>query len=1258
MWEKFIRYNVFFVLFFSIIDGYGQILLKDPTWDIRNIQTFALLQWESSQIFDHYTVYFDTIYPPVKIIATDVEQTNFLLENLPWWSNYYWRVEGITDVISIESDVGMFSLPQTIAISTGSDIIKKRNSLIDLIWGNEGFPLNKKPIQVDENINEFRWLYYEGGNISPYCKQINRYTIPMELGFVSYAYHFKPEYPIDEFFIIQQGHNQYLFGDKQRFVVEELLSMGYDVIGLWMPCFGYNFSPILYDTEGELINFGYGSSQSHNSFTLLFESGIMSEGTPLKYFLEPVCVSINYIQEYFRPKHLYMLGLSGGGWTTDVYAAIDERIEMSFPVAGTSPSFLWNVNNGGGDYEQEYPDLNHIANQMERYIMATSGGRKQLLCFNKYDNCCFYGDNHELYRSEIQDYAGSIPKGYFDIFVDNCNVHSISTESFKKIIASINGEKYPQYNDVVRNQKIKLQWPKTGNEYTISIGTNYPPNNIIDNYSLQDTSYLFNPSSEGTYYWVVTSGNATDFPIYKFKVNNQVVLDMPMNGSQTLSSQTISENIKWENDRFNFSNSAVLFDRSFLMVEDALLDLGMNDFSISMWLKFPPQSSYSMIFGKGEYSYPFSGVNILADSPVPGKITFRVNSLNIVSTVGENLNDNTWRHYVFLRKDNELMIYIDGELNSTNSVNRVDVSNHTILTIGANYEAQGAQMFSGCIDELKVFSRCLEDDEIFTLLQNRIVNERPDTIAKFNEMYLSKISFVNYNERTVPFIYKILSPQWLNINSDNGNIIGIPTEVNKNDTIIEIIAYTEKKDSAIYKKNIRFEKTSENENIQFAFQDSPYKSIIDSYTAIRIIRKPDWVDVYNVDNSIIIEGKPDYSNLYYNSIEFEYTDIFGNVFEKKYPIYVFPKIQDLSLQASEGDIYWDMIHLTDDYPKVEILRCPDWICPVFHQGMISLLGFPDSETPHFDTLVVKFIDRNELSWVKEYILKTNHIPRLSEIDLQAREDFVYHATIYYLDEDHLYGDIPVLSVLEKPHWINVSDGGDNIVLNGVPAALDVGISTISIKVTDKLGLSNIRTYHLYVQHTNHDPVFLSKPPINYQMDTLYRYSINFFDIDSELFGDVVSLKIKQIPAWLSFDPIHNQLIGAPITIDDCTDVNVEIQISDGKGGIAEQKYSIRIDDSEAINTIMMYDKIIVSPNPVHDNFTVIYNLFKKSDILFTIFDSKGGQARKINAYNQESGLHVQSVNVSVLTPGMYILQMVIQEHGGNKLQKSTVFIKL
>ena len=56
----------------------------------------------------------------------------------------------------------------------------------------------------------------------------------------------------------------------------------------------------------------------------------------LRFFLEPVVRSINYAVSLGYTR-IVMAGLSGGGWTTTMLAAIDPRITLAMPVAGSIP---------------------------------------------------------------------------------------------------------------------------------------------------------------------------------------------------------------------------------------------------------------------------------------------------------------------------------------------------------------------------------------------------------------------------------------------------------------------------------------------------------------------------------------------------------------------------------------------------------------------------------------------------------------------------------------------------------------------------------------------------------------------------------------------------------------------------------------------------------------------------------------------------------------------------------------------------------
>jgi len=83
-----------------------------------------------------------------------------------------------------------------------------------------------------------------------------------------------------------------------------------------------------------------------------------------------------------------MTGLSGGGWQTIVFSALDPRITLSVPVAGyTSIRARIELNNSYGDLEQIPTDLVTILDYQDMTAMLVP--RPALLILNDQDDCCF-----------------------------------------------------------------------------------------------------------------------------------------------------------------------------------------------------------------------------------------------------------------------------------------------------------------------------------------------------------------------------------------------------------------------------------------------------------------------------------------------------------------------------------------------------------------------------------------------------------------------------------------------------------------------------------------------------------------------------------------------------------------------------------------------------------------------------------------------------------------------------------------------------
>ena len=63
-------------------------------------------------------------------------------------------------------------------------------------------------------------------------------------------------------------------------------------------------------------------------------------GAVYRLFLEPIVQDINYFTRAVpNAGDVSMTGLSGGGWTATMAPAVDSRIKLSIPVAGSAPFY-------------------------------------------------------------------------------------------------------------------------------------------------------------------------------------------------------------------------------------------------------------------------------------------------------------------------------------------------------------------------------------------------------------------------------------------------------------------------------------------------------------------------------------------------------------------------------------------------------------------------------------------------------------------------------------------------------------------------------------------------------------------------------------------------------------------------------------------------------------------------------------------------------------------------------------------------------
>lgn len=225
-------------------------------------------------------------------------------------------------------------------------------------------------------------------------------------------------------------------------------SLGHHVFILSMPLVGINY------VRGWATN-----KSDHSWFQKLEQRGQQT----MRYFCEPVVLTVNYAINRLGVKDVYMAGISGGAWTTTMVAAMDPRIRMSFQIAGTipypmrftlDPKILEPVPTGDlGDFEQR---CKHGKYSIEsdagrswcqacsykcQYVLGSiDRGRAQVQILHESDGCCYAaaGRHAEIrgYESGVRFALNGASGGWFTVVVTDHKLHELC-EKDRTVIAKV-----------------------------------------------------------------------------------------------------------------------------------------------------------------------------------------------------------------------------------------------------------------------------------------------------------------------------------------------------------------------------------------------------------------------------------------------------------------------------------------------------------------------------------------------------------------------------------------------------------------------------------------------------------------------------------------------------------------------------------------------------------------------------------------------------------------------------------------------------
>jgi len=289
-------------------------------------------------------------------------------------------------------------------ITSLQEVENLRKTLINTVWGVDALP---------------GWLPNTVSDISdPFytnAQSIKLLDLQMDFGLISRMRLFEPFTSNSRLIIYHGGHRGVT--DREKEIIQRLLLEGFYVLQISMPITGLNYNPS-------------NSFTSHDEFAAL--------DRPMRFFLEPVAVGLNYVTSSNTFSGIYMMGISGGGWTTVVYSALDTRITASYPVAGSYPFYLKTQlgDSSIGDFEQTNPDFYQRVSYIELYVMGAAN-RRQLQIYNEFDTCCFEGSYSNTFKNYLQNSASSLG-GALDIIVDDTVAeHTTSDFALEQILNDI-----------------------------------------------------------------------------------------------------------------------------------------------------------------------------------------------------------------------------------------------------------------------------------------------------------------------------------------------------------------------------------------------------------------------------------------------------------------------------------------------------------------------------------------------------------------------------------------------------------------------------------------------------------------------------------------------------------------------------------------------------------------------------------------------------------------------------------------------------
>ncbi len=159
---------------------------------------------------------------------------------------------------------------------------------------------------------------------------------------------------------------------------------------------------------------------------------------------------------------------------------------------------------------------------------------------------------------------------------------------------------------------------------------------------------------------------------------------------------------------------------------------GLNDFSISTWIKTNTNPSQQEIFqalGSSDGDNEIE-IYLIGSDEVQMNVGNQGNKVD----AGKSLTDNSWHHLLITRSGNDMCLYVDGFLancHDDGSGSQISINNGSSVIIGQEQDSFGGsfdsgQSWKGYIDEFKIYASALEADHASQIYSNEGAGKNAD----------------------------------------------------------------------------------------------------------------------------------------------------------------------------------------------------------------------------------------------------------------------------------------------------------------------------------------------------------------------------------------------------------------------------------------------------------------------------------------------------------------------------------------------------